>query len=253
VRSATVPGLPPLDLGIVIPAYNEEACIEHVVRSWLATLDGCGMAYRIMVLNDGSTDGTGSALRAFAGDPRVELIDKENSGHGPTILVGYGLATGRASWVFQCDGDDEMPPDAFPALWAARNDYDALFGYRDPRLRTPERAFISAVSRLLVGLLYGARVRDVNTPYRLLRASVLSVILPYLPGDTFAPNVAISGAVARARLRVLNVPVGYRQRRTGAVSIAKWGLWKSALRAAAQTVMLRPAMGRAAKRLGGAR
>ena len=97
-----------LDLVVVMPIYNEQACIEGVLVSWKKTLERLGVAFKILAINDGSTDGTARALEGFAGDPDIEAITKPNSGHGPTILLGYREAVRQAPWIFQCDSDDEI-------------------------------------------------------------------------------------------------------------------------------------------------
>jgi len=229
-----------LELALVMPVYNEEACIAGVVRSWRAMLEGLGIRFRMLVLDDGSTDGTRTALGAFAGDDRVEVIHKANSGHGPTILEGYRRAVRLAEWVFQCDSDDEMKPDGFPALWAMREQHDALFGVRAGREQGPARRLISACSRLTVRALFGPGVDDVNTPYRLIRSRVPAQIVARVPDATFAPNVIVSGALCRAGARICNHAVRHECRRTGSVSIVKWKLWRAALRSFWQTLRCRP-------------
>jgi glycosyltransferase involved in cell wall biosynthesis len=228
------------DLALVMPVYNEEECIADVVRSWRQMLAGLGARFLMIVLNDGSKDRTAEVLEPFSGDESIRVINKPNSGHGPTILEGYRLAVDRARWVFQCDSDNEMAPDGFPALWQARRDYDALFGYRAGRRQGFGRKVISMGSRATVRLLSKRGVEDVNTPYRLIRSDLLREIIAQIPRDTFAPNVIISGAIARAGLRVLNVPVPHQSRKTGTVSIMKWKLWKAAFRSFWQTLRCRP-------------
>jgi dolichol-phosphate mannosyltransferase len=226
----------PPELVVVMPVYNEEACVVGVVGSWRSALSELGVRFRILVLNDGSKDGTRQALEAFASDPSIQVINKANSGHGPTILTGYRQAVEMAPWVFQCDSDDEMPPDSFPQLWATREEFDALFGIRDGREQNVGRKFISAFSRATVRLLFGSGVKDVNVPYRLMRSRVLKPILETIPTDTFAPNVLISGSLARAGLRVANIAVPYKDRQTGAVSIMRWKLWRMAAKSFWQTL-----------------
>jgi dolichol-phosphate mannosyltransferase len=232
----------PLDLALVIPAYNEAACIVEVVGAWAAALDALGIDYKITVLDDGSTDGTGATLSVFADNPRVEITTKPNSGHGPTLLVGYRAAAAQADWVFQCDGDDEMSPDSFGSLWGMRHDHDALFGSRMDRRQTAGRRLISSVSRIVVRLFYARVVDDVNTPYRLMRSMALAPIVAAIPDSTFAPNLVISGTIALAGLRIANIEVPHHERTTGTVSIVKWRLWRSAARSLVQTVALAPAM-----------
>jgi glycosyltransferase involved in cell wall biosynthesis len=229
-----------LDLAVVMPVYNEEECIVGVVESWRAMLSKLGITFRIIVLNDGSKDSTRQSLGEFASDPNIEVVDKPNSGHGPTILVGYNKAAEVASWVFQCDSDDEMKADAFPPLWERRERYDAIFGIRSGREQNIGRSFISLCSRLTVGFLFAPGVRDVNVPYRLIRSDLLRQLLPQIPADTFAPNVIISGALAKAHAHIANVPVAHEGRRTGTISIVKWKLWKAAMRSFFQTLRCRP-------------
>lgn len=225
-----------LELVVVMPVYNEEKCIVGVLRSWRSTLSDLGIDFRIIVLNDGSTDGTKDALEVFASDALIEVINKSNSGHGPTILTGYRQALELAPWVFQCDSDDEMAPEFFATFWSQRDSYDALFGIRDGREQNAGRRLISVVSRWTVRLLFGGGVVDVNVPYRLIRSDVLREAIAPIPDDTFAPNVLISGAVAKAGLRIANLPVPYQARRTGTVSIMKWKLWRMAAKSFWQTL-----------------
>jgi len=229
-----------MDLIVTLPVFNEEGCIAEVVSSWREALARLGIRFRILILNDGSTDGTRQVLDQFAGDDRIEVIHKPNSGHGPTLLQGYRRAVSQAEWVFQCDSDNEMSPEAFPRLWEKRERYDALFGVRKGRKQNRGRALISAVSRGSVRLLFGPGVTDVNTPYRLMRARLLEAIVAQIPADTFAPNVIISGALAQARLRIWNEPVEHRGRKTGRASIVKWKLWKAAFRSFVQTLRCHP-------------
>jgi hypothetical protein len=171
-----------LDLVLVLPVYNEEDCIVAVMREWTTMLSHLGIRYQMIVLNDGSKDRTAARLAEFSGDSHVQVIDKANAGHGPTVLQGYRLAVDRAIWAFQCDSDNEMPADHFPELWARREHYDALFGTRTDRVQTLPRKIVSAASRMTVRILFGPGVVDVNTPYRLMRCSVLKQIIEQIRG-----------------------------------------------------------------------
>ncbi len=225
-----------LDLALVMPVYNEQECIEAVVKSWYAMLEQTVPEFRMIVINDGSRDATEAALAGLGHLTRLQVINKPNSGHGPTILKGYWLAVREAHWVFQCDSDDELPPDAFPRLWQQREQYDFLFGTRGGRVQNTGRLIITRGSRLAVRLLFGPGVRDVNTPYRLMRADLLADILTKIPPDAFAPNVIISGLAARRGHRFYHTEVEHRGRRTGTVSIIKWKLWKSVFKALGDTL-----------------
>ena len=232
------------DLAVVMPVYNEADCIVEVVQSWIDALERLGISFVMIVLNDGSKDATRQRLDSFAADSRIVTINKQNAGHGPTILQGYRLAVDRAPWVFQCDSDNEMHAGHFGLLWRRKDQYDALFGVRSGRKQQADRKLISFVSRAAVRMLFGRGVVDVNTPYRLMRSCCLKQILPQIPANTFAPNLIISGAFARARLRIANELVPHEGRRTGQVSIMKWKLWKAAGKALWQTLWCRPTLNR---------
>jgi dolichol-phosphate mannosyltransferase len=228
-----------LDLALVMPVYNEEDSVIKVVKSWRSALSRIHIDFKIIVLNDGSNDKTSEKLFIFSNDDRVEVINKPNSGHGPTILMGYHIGAKIAHWVFQCDSDNEMKPDYFPYLWQVRESYDALFGVRKHRNQNLSRKFISVVSRFTVHLMFGKGVTDVNTPYRLIQSSILRKIIRHIPNDTFAPNVIISGILSRSKARIYEYSVPHETRRTGKVSITKWKLWKSAVKSFWQTLLCR--------------
>ena len=226
-------------LCVVMPVYNEREAIGGVLKKWTAALDRLRVDYTIRPYNDGSKDDSLRVMReAAAALPRVEVRDKPNSGHGPTILQGYREAAEDGfDWVFQIDSDDEMGPESFAELWSRRNDFDFLVGRRGGRVQALPRRVVSLVSRLSVRLFYGrSRVWDVNAPYRLMRVSFFRDVYGRIPLTTFAPNVIITGMAARMKARALEIVVPQHDRTTGEVSIRKWKLLKAAVRSFAQTI-----------------
>ena len=85
-------------------------------------------------------------------------------------------------------------------------------------------------------LLFHGAVHDVNSPCRLWRREALLPLLARVPDSTFAPNVILTGLAARAGLRIVEIPVGFRARRWGRTSLGSWSLWRRSARALAQTV-----------------
>lgn len=228
--------LPSHELAVVMPVYNEEGSIGQVLTSWREVLHASGVDFVMLVINDGSTDRTGEILRPFADDERIRVVVQSNMGHGPSILRGYRQAVELGEWILQCDSDDEIPADSFGRLWAIRQQADAVFGFRRNRRQTLQRRVISFFSQLTVDLFFAGGVRDVNTPCRLMRASALRPILDHIPPHTFAPNLMVSGGLCLSRAQIVNVPVSFCPRRSGHVSIVRWGLWKAAFRSFCQTV-----------------
>ena len=226
-------------LCVVMPVYNEHAAIGGVLKKWASALDRLHIDYVIRPYNDGSKDDSLAVMRKVAESLRhVEVRDKPNGGHGPTILQGYREAVADGfDWVFQIDSDDEMGPEKFGELWSRRNDFDFLVGRRHGRAQALPRKVVSFVSRLAVRLFYGkGKVWDVNAPYRLMRVGSFRESFARIPVDTFAPNVIITGIAARSRLRACEIDVPQHDRTTGEVSIKKWKLLKAAVRSLWQTV-----------------
>lgn len=237
-RATDAGGAPAPLLSVVMPAYNEAGAIADVLRAWLRELAALGVSHELRVYDDGSRDGTGDIVAALAREqPALVAIRQENRGHGPTILRGYREA--RGEWIFQTDSDDEMGAEWLPAVWTARDGADLVLGYRDERQSPAGRRLISAVARLSVRVLFGGRLRDVNAPYRLHRRSALARLMPRVPPDAFAPNVIIAGLAVRDGLRIVEVPVPSRPRRSGESHIVRWKLWRAAMQSLAQTVRVR--------------
>ena len=226
-------------LAIVMPVYNEEAIIGIVLEKWTNTLNALKIDYQIHPYNDGSKDSSLIQMKQVAERHQGRIVphDKPNSNHGPTILLGYKEAVANGfDWIFQIDSDNEMGPENFEQLWKQRSDYGFLVGYRDGRVQALPRKIVSAISRITIKLFYGKSIWDVNTPYRLMRSSAFASIYDKIPNNTFAPNVIISGMVARKHLRFLEIPVQQQDRTTGEVSLKKWKLLKAAIKSFWQTI-----------------
>jgi len=225
------------ELTVVIPCYNESGAIATTVTDWAGELSRLGVAFAIRVYDDGSRDDSAGIVdKLAAADSRIALIRKPNEGHGPTIVRGYGEA--GSDWVFQTDGDGELQPDEFEALWNARDSFDLLVGVRTGRASTTGRRALTFCSRLVVQLLFGRKVTDVNSPYRLMRRAWLATVLPLIPADSLIPNVALAGLAARSGARVFELPVRHVNRRTGVSSVRSLRLWKLAIKGALQVAVI---------------
>jgi glycosyltransferase involved in cell wall biosynthesis len=229
----------PLDLCVVIPVYNEAEIIGRVLDIWAEKLDRLVPNSEIHIYNDGSKDGSLAASNAAAArHPRVKVHDKPNSGHGPTILLGY-RENANATWIFQTDSDNEIDHAHFEELWEQREDYDLLIGKRVNRQAHPSRQFISLVSRLVVWIFYGRGVYDVNAPFRLMRGATFRPLYDRIPEDTFAPNIIVAGVACQRKWRVFQTDVSYQFRTTGKVSIMGLKLLKNVIKAFKQVIGFR--------------
>lgn len=211
------------NLVIVIPVYNESEIIETVIKDWYDTLAFLKIdSYVIKVYNDGSTDETLSKLRLLERNYNgiVEVVDKPNSGHGPTILKGYKDST-DCDWIFQVDSDNEIPARYFEKFWELRNDYDLILGNRTKRGASFFRSLMTLIAKITIFILYGGGIKDVNIPYRLMRQSMFKDYFNEIPSKTFTPNIILSGIATRDKLRMLTLNVESQYRTTGESTLNK--------------------------------
>ena len=227
------------ELIVVTPVYNEQEVITTVIKKWTKALSELAIDYELRVYNDGSKDNTLQVLRDLEPNyPNLKIIDKSNSGHGPTILKGYKESL-NADWIFQIDSDDEIDVTYFPELWNNREQYDFLIGKRMNRNTPAIRKLISFISRLTISILYGSRVYDVNCPYRLMRTDAVKDFIIKIPDYTLTPNLIIAGMTSRTNLRVFQTEVRFKFRTTGEVSIKRWKLIKFSFKSFWQTFLFR--------------
>jgi len=209
-------------LSIVIPAFNEEAFIGTLLKTILAVdTESLGFEKEIIVVNDGSKDGTRDAVRRF---PSVKLIDQENQGKGAAVQRGIGEATG--DFVLVQDADLEYAPaDYRPMLQAILSGASCVYGSRTlGQLRTrgwtvtPGRHPQQSLGPWLAGwvlsgvtfLLYGIWISDTLTAYKLYPRSVFSWMKVKTHG--FETDHEITAKLIRSGIKIREVPISYQPR-----------------------------------------
>ncbi|MBS1664657.1 MAG: glycosyltransferase family 2 protein [Bacteroidetes bacterium] len=224
-------------LAVVIPVYNEEASLAGLLKDWQEVIATTGGSYTIILIDDGSKDNSLQLLKSIK-TPQLDIHTQTNAGHGPAILKGYHLAL-NAEWVFQIDSDHQLDTEAFKILWSNRESYDFLLAERTDKNSTKGRRRISAISKLIVTALFGPKIRDVNSPYRLMRATELKKALDKIPADTFAPNILISAWFILKKRPIFTTTVDIRKATTLRQSKVSKYILKGALRSALQTLQFR--------------
>ena len=226
-----------LELAVILPVYNEEEIIGKIIDDWARELERLEISFEIHAYNDGSKDNTLQILSEHAAkNKKIIVHHKPNTGHGPTILLGY-RENSDLKWIFQTDSDNEISAQFFEEFWKRREGFDFLIGRRVRREGPLSRTLISFAARMLVRIFFGPGVHDVNCPYRLMKSGVFKSALNKMEINTFAPNVIISGVACKNNYRTLEIPVSYSQRTTGKVSIRRWKLLKAASKGLWQTIM----------------
>ncbi len=163
----------PLSLSIFFPAYNDAGTIASLVITAFQTASKLTPNYEIIVVNDGSSDATGSILdeltRVY---PQLKIVTHPtNRGYGGALRSGFSTASKDA--IFYTDGDGQYDPSELELLWPkmlAR--VDLVNGYKISRSDPWHRIVIGRIYHHTVRIMFGLRVRDVDCDFRLMRRSI---------------------------------------------------------------------------------
>jgi glycosyltransferase involved in cell wall biosynthesis len=203
------------ELSVVLPAFNEEASIERVVRDCVAYLDRKGLDYELLVVNDGSRDRTGEILNRLATElPRLRpQHHPQNRGYGAALRTGFDAAAKR--FVFYMDGDGQFDIKELDVILPLATDDDNIVtGYRierrDPFMR---RLNAKLFGGWLVRILLNVRVRDLNCAFKLIPKKVLKAITLESTGALI--NAELYGRAVRQGFGIKEVGVHHYPRTAG--------------------------------------
>jgi glycosyltransferase involved in cell wall biosynthesis len=198
-------------ISVIIPALNEEEPITDVVCACLTT----GLPGEVIVVDNGSSDRT--AERAQVAGARV--VSEPVPGYGRACAAGVRALAANCDLVVFLDGDGSDCPELMPQLVEPirRGEQDFVIGSRTRGQREPgsmnfQQVFAGRVAGWLLGLLYGVRYTDM-CPFRAIRRDALDAL--GMKELTYGWNLEMQMRAARARLRILELPVNHRCRTGG--------------------------------------
>jgi glycosyltransferase involved in cell wall biosynthesis len=208
---------------VVIPLYQEAENVAPLLEELVPVLRSLGSPYEIVMIDDGSTDGTAARLdEQRAMEPRLRVLTFARN-HGQSAALDAGFQAARGEIVITMDGDLQCDPAAIPTLLDHLETHDCVCGQRQQRRDTLVRRLSSRIANGIRNLLTGDRVRDTGSPLKVIRAEHLRRIPRFNGMHRFLPTLLrrIGGA------RVIEVPVPHRPRQAGR---SKYGIGNRALR-----------------------
>lgn len=209
-------------ISLVIPFYNEAGNILPLVASAVTVFEELGRDYEIVLVNDGSTDGTADEIAQVAARwPRCrELRMARNSGQARALLAG--LRDARGEFLAMMDGDGQNDPRDLPALLALveSGQVDLACGWRVDRHDSALRRIMSRIANGVRSRFLGDGVHDSGCQLRVMRRAVRDAFYPMELMQSFIPALAVA-----AGYRVGELPVRHHARLRGDSKYGLGRLW----------------------------
>jgi dolichol-phosphate mannosyltransferase len=195
-------------VSVIVPVYNEAAHIDELLQA----IHASPVKKEIVIVDDGSTDGTREKLQALAPSDDVTVVFHERN-YGKGAAIRTALAYARGEYILIQDSDLEYDPQDYPALLKplAEGKANVVYGVRPDRPERGLRFFLGAkLLTHLTNILYGAGIHDEATCYKVVRRSLLAQVQLECHRFEFCPEV--TAKLCRMGEKIAEVPISYHPR-----------------------------------------
>ncbi len=214
-----IAALPTPDLTVILPCYNEAETVEAVLRDWMSCLESRVASYEILVINDGSSDGSGRILDNLRKEFSKTLRVIHQLNLGPNAAVKRGIEASRGIYLLVIEGEGRYEPTDFFRMWDRRLGYLLVLGSRSHRLERFAHRALSQFQAWFLSWFFGVKLRDVSTPFRLIKRIEAIEALSSVPVSLIPVDLAVALHVGMNLMsNVLEVSVPHRPRKNAAGS-----------------------------------
>jgi len=200
-----------MNLSVIIPIYNEVESIREIVKR----VQGTNLAWEILLVDDGSTDGTRELLKEMDGENNVRVILKEkNEGKGSAVTVGIQAAEGDVLLIQ--DADLEYDPRDYPTLLQPLEEGIADVVYGSRFLGGPRRVVMfwhlvaNYMLTFMTNILYNTILSDMETGYKVFRKHVVEGMTIRAKRFDFEPE--FTAKILKRKYRIFEVPIAFNPR-----------------------------------------
>jgi len=203
------------ELSIILPVFNESAALKKVVHEIHAHTQHLGIRTEIIIVNDGSTDGTSAIIDQIRISlPDIKLIThQKNVGYGQALRSGIKAA--QKEWILLMDADDQIHIDSLNNVWARRNECDLLLGYRLKRSDRWYRRILGKMGNTVSNMLLKRNLTDINCGFKIFRRRLIQPLTLCSSGGIIYFEIFYRLFRNDPSLRSFQFPIRHYPRRLG--------------------------------------
>lgn len=207
-------------ISIILPVYNERETIEKVIKEWIKELEKIKISYKLIICEDGSSDGTSELIRKI--ELKLNLIlnqKKKRRGYGRALIDG--IKTAKSQYILCVDSDGQCDPKDFKKFWDSRTQANIIIGWRTNRADSIQRKLFSFMFKIIFTFFFPIKIHDPSAPYVLFKKKT---VVPYLKHLEYLKEGfwwGFVGMAVKKNLSICEITINHRLRLKGDTVIYK--------------------------------